>query len=47
MFGVRTACVVKQFDGYFIEPGIRHNGQLVLGQSIGDVRSGEASYTLA
>ena len=27
----------NQFDGYFIEPGIHHNGKLVLGESIGDL----------
>ena len=26
-----------QFDGYFIEPKIHHNGKLVLGESIGDL----------
>ncbi len=35
-FHDRTSCVVRQFDGYFIEPGIHHNGKLVLGESIGD-----------
>ncbi|HMB43191.1 MAG TPA: M13 family metallopeptidase, partial [Luteimonas sp.] len=34
-FKARGECVVKQFDGYFIEPGIHHNGKLVLGESIG------------
>ncbi len=28
--------MVDQFEGYFIEPGIHHNGKLVLGESIGD-----------
>ncbi len=36
-FEDRGQCVVKQFDGYFIEPGIHHNGKLVLGESIGDL----------
>ena len=36
-FQERTSCVVRQFDGYFIEPGIHHNGKLVLGESIGDL----------
>ena len=30
-FHERTACVARQFDGYFIEPNIHHNGELVLG----------------
>jgi putative endopeptidase len=36
-FQERTRCVVDQFEGYFIEPGIHHNGKLVLGESIGDL----------
>jgi endothelin-converting enzyme/putative endopeptidase len=35
-FQKRGQCVVDQFEGYFIEPGIHHNGRLVLGESIGD-----------
>src|SRR6185436_18693591 len=29
-FQERTACVADQFEGYFIEPGVHHNGRLVL-----------------
>ncbi len=36
-FHTKTGCVVKQFDGYYIEPNIHHNGKLVLGESIGDL----------
>ena len=36
-FQARGACVADQFDHYFIEPGIHHNGKLVLGESIGDL----------
>ena len=36
-FEARGQCVVNQFEGYFIEPGIHHNGKLVLGESIGDL----------
>ncbi len=36
-FQAKTACVVKQFDGYYIEPNVHHNGKLVLGESIGDL----------
>lgn len=43
-FETRTACVVKQFDGYFIEPGIHHNGKLVLGESIGDLAGARIAY---
>jgi putative endopeptidase len=35
-FRARGQCVVDQFEGYFIEPGIHHSGKLVLGESIGD-----------
>ena len=43
-FQARTACVVKQFDNYFIEPGIHHNGKLVLGESIGDLAGARIAY---
>jgi putative endopeptidase len=40
----RTACVVAQFDSYFIEPGLHHNGRLVLGESIGDLAGAKISF---
>ena len=43
-FQERTACVVRQFDGYFIEPNIHHNGKLVLGESIGDLAGAKIAY---
>ncbi|HEY4367687.1 MAG TPA: M13 family metallopeptidase [Steroidobacteraceae bacterium] len=43
-FQSRTACVVRQFDNYFIEPGIHHNGKLVLGESIGDLAGARIAY---
>jgi putative endopeptidase len=43
-FQAKTACVAKQFDGYFIEPGVHHNGKLVLGESIGDLAGMKISY---
>src|SRR4029077_6107156 len=36
-FLARAQCVVDQFESYFIEPGVHHNGKLVLGESIGDL----------
>lgn len=36
-FESRAGCVVNQFDSYEIEPGVKHNGKLVLGESIGDL----------
>lgn len=43
-FQERGACVVKQFEGYFIEPGVHHNGKLVLGESIGDLAGAKIAY---
>ena len=43
-FEARTMCVAHQFDGYFIEPGIHHNGKLVLGESIGDLAGAKIAY---
>src|SRR5205823_7635076 len=43
-FQERGACVVKQFEGYSIEPGIHHNGRLVLGESIGDLAGARVAY---
>jgi endothelin-converting enzyme/putative endopeptidase len=36
-FQARGECVVEQFENYYIEPGIHHNGKLVLGEAIGDL----------
>jgi len=35
-FDERTACVVKQFDSYEVQPGLFLNGKLTLGENIGD-----------
>jgi putative endopeptidase len=43
-FEEKTACVVRQFDGYFIEPNIHHNGKLVLGESIGDLAGSKIAH---
>ena len=43
-FEAKTQCVVDQFDSYFIEPGIHHNGKLVLGESIGDLGGVKIAY---
>ncbi len=43
-FEQRGQCVVNQFEGYFIEPGIHHNGKLVLGESIGDLAGAKIAY---
>ncbi len=43
-FQKRGRCVVEQFEGYFIEPGIHHNGKLVLGESIGDLAGARIAF---
>jgi len=43
-FQERGACVADQFDNYFIEKDIHHNGKLVLGESIGDLGGAKISY---
>jgi len=43
-FEERGACVANQFENYFIEPGIHHNGKLVLGESIGDLGGAKIAY---
>ena len=44
-FQTRGQCVVDQFDGYFIEPGIHHNGKLVLGEIDRRSRAARSSRT--
>lgn len=36
-FQDRAECIVKQFDGYEVEPGLHENGKLVVGESIADL----------
>ena len=43
-FKRRGQCVSDQFEGYFIEPGIHHNGKLVLGESIGDLAGARIAW---
>ncbi len=43
-FRARGQCVVSQYEGYFIEPGLHHNGKLVLGESIGDLGGANLAY---
>ena len=44
-FQQRGACVADQFDNYFIEPGVHHNGKLVLGESIGDLGGAKIAFS--
>ncbi len=43
-FEARGQCVVDQFEGYFVEPGLHHNGKLVLGESIGDLAGAKIAF---
>ena len=43
-FTDRADCVVNQFDGYEVEPGLHQNGKLVLGESIGDLGGVNIAY---
>jgi endothelin-converting enzyme/putative endopeptidase len=43
-FQERGACVADQFDHYYIEKDIHHNGKLVLGESIGDLGGAKIAY---
>jgi endothelin-converting enzyme/putative endopeptidase len=43
-FQAKTTCVANQFESYFIEPGLHHNGRLVLGESIGDLAGAKIAY---
>ena len=43
-FDKRGQCVVDQFDGYFIEPGVHHDGKRVLSESIADLAGVRVAY---
>ncbi|HET6266324.1 MAG TPA: M13 family metallopeptidase, partial [Acidobacteriota bacterium] len=43
-FQERGACIADQFDHYFIEDGVHHNGKLVEGESIGDLGGVSIAY---
>jgi predicted metalloendopeptidase len=36
-FDERAKCIIDQFNGYFIEPDVHQNGELVQGESIADL----------
>ena len=36
-FDERAECIIEQFDGYYVEPDLHHNGKLVQGESIADL----------
>jgi endothelin-converting enzyme/putative endopeptidase len=35
-FQTRAQCIVDQYEGYAIEPGVHHQGKLVLNEALGD-----------
>ena len=43
-FEERADCVVKQFNGYEVQPGLFINGKLTLGENIGDFAGLTVSY---
>jgi putative endopeptidase len=43
-FQKRGQCLIDQFEGHFIEPGVHHDGKLVLGEAIGDLAGVRIAY---
>lgn len=43
-FEERTACTTKQYDNYFVEPGLHLQGKLVTGEALGDLGGVNLSY---
>jgi|WetSurMetagenome_2_1015567.scaffolds.fasta_scaffold15112_2 putative endopeptidase len=43
-FQKRGECVIAQFENYYIEPKIHHNGKLVLGEAIGDLAGAKIAF---
>lgn len=44
-FEERANCVVEQFNGYEVQPGLNVNGRLTLGENIGDLGGLNIAYT--
>ncbi len=44
-FEDRAACVIKQFDGFEVQPGMFINGKLTLGENIGDFAGLTVAHT--
>ena len=40
----RGQCLVDQYEGYFIEPGVHHDGKRVLGEATGDLAGVRLAY---
>lgn len=43
-FEERASCIIKQFDGYEVQPGVFMNGRLTLGENIGDFAGLTVAY---
>jgi endothelin-converting enzyme/putative endopeptidase len=43
-FQARTACTTKQYDNYFVEPGLHLQGKLVTGEALGDLGGVNLAY---
>ncbi|MBV9345191.1 MAG: M13 family metallopeptidase [Gammaproteobacteria bacterium] len=43
-FASRSQCLIDQYDGYFIEPGVHHDGRRVLSESIADLAGVGIAY---
>jgi endothelin-converting enzyme/putative endopeptidase len=43
-FEGRTACTTKQYDNYFVEPGLHLQGKLVTGEALGDLGGVNLAY---
>lgn len=43
-FEDRAACVINQFNGYEVQPGLNINGKLTLGENIGDLAGLTIAY---
>lgn len=43
-FENRSQCLVDQFDGYFIEPGVHHDGKRIRDETVADLRGVRIAY---
>ncbi len=43
-FQSRTACTTRQYDSYFVEPGLHLQGKLVTGEALGDLGGVNLAY---
>jgi endothelin-converting enzyme/putative endopeptidase len=43
-FELRTACTTKQYDNYYVEPGLHLQGKFVTGEALGDLGGVNLAY---